>query len=118
MESLATAALTSWTLDARAIALLLATALIYVRGWLRGRRMIRDERDWGRLAAFLGGLLLVFLATESPLDAFDSLFLTAHMTQHLLLMLFAPPWCCSARRYCRCCAGCPRLSLKKALRRF
>jgi len=91
MESLATAALTSWTLDARAIALLLATALIYLRGWQRGRGIVRDERDWARLSAFLAGLLLVFLATESPLDAFDSLFLSAHMTQHLLLMMFAPP---------------------------
>lgn len=71
--------------------LLLAIALIYVRGWTRGRRLLRDERDHGRLAAFLAGLAVVFLATESPLDAFDNLYLSVHMTQHMLLMMVAPP---------------------------
>jgi cytochrome c oxidase assembly factor CtaG len=118
MESLATAALTSWTLDARAIALLLATALIYVRGWLRGRGIIRDERDWGRLSAFLGGLLLVFLATESPLDAFDSLFLTAHMTQHLLLMLFAPPLVLLGAPLLPMLRGLPKTFVKEGLAPF
>ena len=43
------------------------------------------------MALFLSSLLVLFLAIESPLDAFDSLFLSAHMTQHLLLMMIAPP---------------------------
>jgi cytochrome c oxidase assembly factor CtaG/ferredoxin len=91
VDSIANAALSSWTLDPQIIALLLAVALIYLRGWTRGRRLLRDERDAGRLGAFLGGLLVVFLATESPLDAFENLYVSAHMTQHLLLMTVAPP---------------------------
>lgn len=73
------------------ICLLIVLGVVYVRGWLRGRRMIRVAYQGERLAAFLAGLALIFFATESPLDSFDSLFLTAHMTQHLLLMMVIPP---------------------------
>jgi cytochrome c oxidase assembly factor CtaG/ferredoxin len=118
MESFATAALTSWTLDARVIVLLLLLALIYVRGWLRGRSFVRDEREWGRLGAFLGGLLLVFLATESPLDAFDSLFLSAHMTQHLLLMMFAPPLILFGAPFLPMLRGLPRKFVKEGIAPF
>ena len=44
-----------------------------------------------RLACFTGGLTLLWLAAASPLDALSGLFLTAHMTQHLVLMALAPP---------------------------
>jgi cytochrome c oxidase assembly factor CtaG/polyferredoxin len=118
MESLASAALTSWTLDARALAILLLTAFLYVRGWLRGRTFIRDERDFAHLASFLGGLLLVFLATESPLDAFDSLFLSAHMTQHLLLMMFAPPLVLLGSPFLPMLRGLPKTFVKEGLAPF
>ncbi len=91
MDPVASAALASWKLDLRFLAVLFAAALIYLRGWLRGRRMLRDERDGARLGAFLCGLAVVFVAIASPLDSFDSLFLSAHMTQHLLLLMIAPP---------------------------
>ncbi len=91
MNPLANAALTSWALNAPAVAVLVLVAFVYVRGWLRGRQLLRAADDGQRLAAFLAGLFVVFLATESPLDAFDSLYLSAHMTQHLLLMMIAPP---------------------------
>ncbi len=91
MNSSANAALSSWSFHGPAIAVLIATALIYARGWLRGRRLLRGARDPQKFSAFFAGLFLLFLATESPLDAFDSLYLSAHMTQHLLLMMFAPP---------------------------
>lgn len=91
MQSSASAALLSWTLDARAIVLLLLIAFFYVRGWMRTRRLLLRTNDFDRLYAFLGGLAVLFVATESPLDTFDSLFLSAHMAQHLLLMMVAPP---------------------------
>ena len=71
--------------------ILLAALLLYVRGWLRGRKLIHYQQDYNRLLAFCIGLAVVFLAVASPLDAFDSLFLSAHMAQHLLLMMLAPP---------------------------
>lgn len=91
MNSASAAALTSWDISPFPLALLLATAAVYLRGWLRGRQLVRGEHDKDRLTAFLAGLLLLFVATESPLDAFDHLSLAAHMTQHLLLMMFIPP---------------------------
>jgi len=91
VDSVAGAALASWTLNPWLIALLLATAAIYLRGWIRGRRLFQHERDYSRLSAFFCGLMVLFLALDSPLDAFDSLFLSAHMTQHLLLLMVAPP---------------------------
>ncbi len=37
------------------------------------------------------GLLLVWISTESPLGRIFRILLQAHMTQHLLLMMVAPP---------------------------
>ena len=90
VESSFTAAFASWPLDGRAIVLLLLSAAVYWRGWLKGRSMLHDPNDGLRLGSFMGSLLVLFLATESLLDAFDSLFLSAHMTQHLLLIMIAP----------------------------
>ena len=68
--------------------LVILTGLLYVRGWLRLRRMIPV---W-RAVSFLGGLLLVWLATASPFAMLDEQLLTAHMVQHLLLMTIGPPF--------------------------
>ncbi len=91
MDSIVAAAFASWPLDGRVIALLLLSAFIYIRGWWKGRQLLRDPNDGMRLVSFLLSLVILFLATESPLDAFDSLFLSAHMAQHLLLIMIAPP---------------------------
>ncbi|MBV8866576.1 MAG: cytochrome c oxidase assembly protein, partial [Acidobacteriaceae bacterium] len=85
MDPFANAALTSWALSTPAVLALVITALIYMRGWLRGRRLLTEANDYQRLSCFMAGLAILFVATESPLDAFDHLYLTAHMTQHLLL---------------------------------
>lgn len=79
-----------WRFDVRVAGLLALAAGIYLRGWLRIRRRVRYPYDGQRLAAFLGGLSLLYVAADSPLDAFDSTYLSAHMTQHLLLMMLAP----------------------------
>lgn len=118
MEPVANAALASWALDARVITILLITAAVYVRGWIRGRRLIRDERDGGRLACFLAGLGVLFLATESPLDSFDNLFLSAHMTQHLLLMMFAPPLLLLGHPVVPLLRGLPKQFVKEGLGPF
>lgn len=53
----------------------------------------RTRRGWpaGRAAAFLGGLAAVALATQGPSAAYDDVSLPAHMVQHLLLIMVAPP---------------------------
>jgi putative membrane protein len=70
---------------------LILAALIYLRGWLRVRRLDRDSVGAWRAASFTLGLLLIWVATASPLAALDHDMLTVHMVQHLLLMTFAPP---------------------------
>jgi cytochrome c oxidase assembly factor CtaG len=44
-----------------------------------------------RVVAFLSGLASVWAALASPLDVFNGFLLTAHMLQHLVLMMVAPP---------------------------
>jgi putative membrane protein len=69
--------------------LVLGTGLLY---WLGGRRSPGQREDeWLRSAAFYAGLLSIIVALDWPLDDLaDKLFL-AHMTQHLLLLMVAPP---------------------------
>jgi putative membrane protein len=60
--------------------------------WLGGRRRAtaaRHER-W-QTAAFLGGLLTIVLALDSPLDEWADELFWAHMLQHVLLLTVAPP---------------------------
>lgn len=64
---------------------------IYVRGWRRLRERGSTRFPVWRLSAFLGALLSIFLALQSPLDALAPFSLQFHMAQHLLLMLVAPP---------------------------
>src|SRR5262245_28609412 len=85
------AALRSWPWEPWLLAALLLTGGIYARGWrIRARR---DPSRWpsGRLAAFLGGLAVIYLALASPLEPFAPLLLQAHMAQHVLLLMAAPP---------------------------
>jgi hypothetical protein len=109
MDPVATAVLASWTLDLKALCLLLAVAALYLRGWLRLRVELPSKYTTGRMAAFGGGLLAVLLALESPVDTFGGLLLQAHMIQHLMLIMVAPPLLLLGCRYCVACRdGCSR----------
>jgi len=83
--------LRSWPVEPWLDLALLLPALIYLRGWLVLHR--RDPRTWhgGRLACFMAGLATLFLALASPIEPFAALLLQAHMVQHLLFMMVAPP---------------------------
>lgn len=78
-----------------------APALLYLRGWLRLHRRRRSAASGPELAAFQGGLLVLLVAVASPLDALADRSLSCHMTQHVLLMLVAPPllWLGSPLRF-------------------
>src|ERR1700722_14128829 len=69
----------------------LVVALVYLRGWRWLRQLFPDLLNARRLAAFLGGLLSLWIATGSPFASMDHRWLTAHMAQHLLLMTVAAP---------------------------
>jgi cytochrome c oxidase assembly factor CtaG len=83
--------LRSWPVEPWLDLALLVPALVYLRGWLILHR--RDPLNWNgvRLTCFMGGLGALFLALASPLEPFSALLLQAHMVQHLLFMMVAPP---------------------------
>ena len=70
--------------------LLALTAVVYARGWWLLRRRHRQRFRWRHLLSFLGGLDALFVAVASPLEARAAESLTAHMGQHVLLMMVAP----------------------------
>jgi cytochrome c oxidase assembly factor CtaG len=84
--------LTIWDWRPEVLVPLLTLGVLYVAGWwrLRARGARQLAAGW-RLAAYLGGLLLVALALLSPVEILSSWLFTAHMVQHLLLVMFAPP---------------------------
>ena len=72
------------------LALLLASGSLYAAGYRRlARAGIRFGR--GRALCFAAGLLLLGVALVSPLEQAAESSFTAHIAQHLLLTLFAPP---------------------------
>lgn len=86
-------ALTQWAASPFAIfvvAVLVLLAYLYLLGdW----RLASKGRRWPhrRTAAFLGGLVAVDLALQSPVATFTGSYFEAHVVQHLLLMVVAPP---------------------------
>ena len=91
MQSVFQAALRSWSIPPIATFALLLTALVYLRGWINLRYAGSVALPPWRAASFLAGLLSLWIALASPLDTFSGFVLTAHMLQHMLLMMVAPP---------------------------
>ncbi len=82
--------LASWRIDVLPTAILALTGIIYFRGWRRLWHLHDSTLPRWRLFCFIAGLTLLWLAAVSPLDTLSGLFLTAHMTQHLVLTSLAP----------------------------
>lgn len=82
--------LSQWRIEPFTTVLLLAAGSLYVAGVLRVQR---GPGAWsgGRTFAFAGGLATLVVALCSPVDAYADVSFTAHMAQHLLLTLLAPP---------------------------
>ena len=83
--------LTDWHWRWDVISVLVIFATLYIRGWLRLR-----EIGWRGEALPTGfyaiGLVAIGGALLSPLDDLASYLLIAHMVQHELLMMVAPPF--------------------------
>jgi putative membrane protein len=84
-----------WAWDWHPAVLLLVgvPGVLYVRGWwlLRRTPRTRGAAPGWRLAAYLTGIGSVVLALCSPLEMLAELSFTAHMVQHQLLLMVAPP---------------------------
>ncbi len=89
MPALTSAA--AWPVQAPFFFVLAAGILYPLRGRRHGPGYRRPDERRLRAAAFYAGLLTIVVALDTPLDPLaDTLFL-AHMTQHLLLLVVAPP---------------------------
>ena len=73
-----------------AIGIVLAGA-VYLRGWRALQATRARELPVWRAVCFFAGLLALWIALASPIDALDDLLLSAHMIQHFILMSVAPP---------------------------
>jgi putative copper resistance protein D len=84
--------LMAWSIEAHVILPLLAAALLY--RW--AARVVRREHPENpvpryRIWSWYLGLLVIFIALESPIGTYDDTLFTDHMIQHLLLVMLAAP---------------------------
>ncbi len=97
----------SWTFEPAVVTALVVTAVLYGRGRTRLGRRIQGGGSSARAAAFYGALVVLAAALLSPLDGLASTLFTAHMVQHLLLMVVAAPLAVYARPTAALVAGLP-----------
>ena len=90
MQPVTQAVLRSWSIPPAATLAIVLSALIYLRGWWLLRRAGSPNVPPWRAATFLAGLLALWIALASPMDVFNGFVLTAHMLQHMMLMMAAP----------------------------
>jgi cytochrome c oxidase assembly factor CtaG len=83
--------LLAWSFPMLPFIALSVLAVIYLRGWRAARRTRPYVLPAWRASAFICGLMSVWLALASPIDALDDFLLTVHMIQHFILMSVAPP---------------------------
>src|SRR3990172_8190249 len=83
---------TSWSWRPDVLLVILTLGSMYTSGWRRLRKVRQRgaARVWP-FVAYLSGLGVIAVALLSPIDRFASLLFTAHMIQHLLLMMVAAP---------------------------
>ena len=94
-------------------ALVVVTALIYLRGWISLRSAFPNLIRGRRLAAFIGGLFLVWTTIGSQLAILDHQSLTIHMLKHLLLMTVAAPLILAGAPVFPLVCGLPKLFIKR-----
>jgi putative membrane protein len=80
----------SWSIEPVTIALLALSALLYAVGAARLQQRGHPP-SIRRTISFYAGLGILVVALLSPLHALSEVLLSAHMVQHLLLILIAAP---------------------------
>lgn len=86
--------LSDWSFEPTVLIGFALAAVLYWRGMHRAPALMRNGRRVMSLwkpVAFYGGLLVVFLALESPIDTLGATLFWAHMTQHVLLIMVGAP---------------------------
>ncbi len=110
MDDLAfTALLASWSWRPEVLLVLVTLGSAYASGWwrLRAAGYPRLARGW-RLVLYLTGLAVLGVALLSPIARLAHSLLTAHMIQHLLLIMVAAPLLLLGNPLPACLWGLPR----------
>lgn len=77
----------AWNLDPLLLVVLVGALWLHQRGRSRSPR----AGDRWRARAFVAGIAIIAIALMSPLEAVSGALASAHMVQHVLLMLLAAP---------------------------
>lgn len=82
----------AWSFDPTIVLPLVLAGAVYV---LAVRRVDRAHRlspiRRARIAAWFAGLVVIWLALQSPIERYDTTLFSIHMVQHILLTLVAAP---------------------------
>ncbi len=105
----------AWSLPFGLTIAIAGVSAAYVRGWYGIRKTRPAYFTVGRLACFLSGMGVLWLAIASPLDGFADVLLSAHMGQHFLLMSVVPPLVLLGAPIVPLLRGLPRWMVKTAV---
>jgi putative membrane protein len=83
--------LRAWTFEPGVVIPIAASAVLYLLGTVRLRRVSPKSVRKSNIVYFALGWAALVLALISPVHAWGSVLFSAHMTQHELLMLIAAP---------------------------
>ncbi len=103
-----------WT-GGPALLWVLSAGILY---WLggRGRKAGVGAAEHWRTASFVGGLVAIMLALDSPIDQISDELFWVHMVQHILIISVGPPLLALARPWNRMWRGIP-LGYRRAVTR-
>jgi len=105
------AAMSAWPIEPSVgIPVVIAADHICTRLGSAAAALCRNASKFRHAAVFLAGLVTMLLALASPVDALTHRWLSAHMVQHLLLMVIVRPCCGWGRRWFRWSWACPARS--------
>jgi len=107
--------MSAWPVEPSITMPVVVTTALYIRGWSVLHRRLPDRFDMRRAVIFIGALSVLMFALGAPLDAAAHRSLSAHMVQHLLLMLVVPPLVWLGAPTAPLFVGFPRLVRRKLL---
>ena len=90
--------ISAWDFTSPPAVIFLLLAALYTIGTIRlATRSENDEKFWSKVAASIFGFILVAIAIAGPLDYYSGELFAAHMSQHIVIAMFAAPLLLVAR---------------------
>lgn len=107
--------LRTWSLPVAPLITLSIALAVYVWGWSAARVTRERELPAWRAMCFVAGVVSLWMALASPIDALDDYLLAAHMLQHFILMSIAPPLIVLGAPVVPLLRGVPRVLIRRLL---